>query len=139
MEANVSIMRYAKGAKTAKNTIKKAIKNGITFSTELIVLSILLLIYSGAASVITITMISLAVILLIASLISEYVFSTKMNEFYLDHSSDVVELHSSENKEKYLDVSMNLLKMGTYTAIVNIITTVLSLVTLCVLLFNILK
>ena len=126
---------YVNGAKKVKTILKKSIKEGIVFSSELIVLSILLLIYSGAASVVTIVLVSLAVILLVASVITKSIFETKMDEFYEDHPDKEIE---TQNKE-YVDDSMNILKMGSYTAVVNIITTTISLITVCIVVMGIIK
>ncbi len=126
---------YVNGAKKAKTILKKSIKEGIVFSSELIVLSILLLIYSGAASAVTIVLVSLAVILLVASVITKSIFETKMDEFYEDHPDKEIE---TQNKE-YVDDSMNILKMGSYTAVINIITTTISLITVCIVVMGIIK
>jgi hypothetical protein len=136
MDANVTSSRgYVKGARSAKNILKDSIKEGITFSAELIVLSILLLIYSGVASAITIGMIVLAVVLLIATLIARSVFVNKVKLFYSDHPEEEL----VKKNEEYVDTSMSILKMGTYTAIVNIVTVTLSLITVCILIVGILN
>ena len=127
MDANV--VSYIKGAKSAKNILKSSIKDGIAFSAELIILSILLLIYSGATSTLTIVLISSATLLLVATLITKYIFVNKINDL------DNMEEHTKE----YLDDSINILKLGTYTAIINIVTVTLSLITVLIMVLTIIS
>ena len=127
MDANV--VSYIKGAKSAKNILKSSIKDGIAFSAELIILSILLLIYSGATSILTIVLISSATLLLVATLITKYIFVNKINDL------DNMEEHTKE----YLDDSINILKLGTYTAIINIVTVTLSLITVLIMVLTIIS
>lgn len=125
---------YVDGARSAKTIINKSIKDGITFSAELIILSIILLVYSGAANMIIIGAITLAIVLLVASVITRSIFENRINAFYMDHPDK--EIDSQTNKE-YVNDSMSVLKMGSYTAIVNIITTTMSLITVCLVVLGI--
>lgn len=130
---NESTLSYIKGARSAKTVLKDSIKEGITFSAELIILSILLLVYSGIASTLTIGMISSAIILLVVTLITRFIFVNKVDNFYSEHSDDTVT--ECKNAE-YVDDSMNILRMGTYTAIINIITVTISLITLFIMVIS---
>lgn len=127
---------YARGAKSAKVILKNSIKEGIVFSTELIILSILLLVYSGITSIAVIGLIGVAIILLVASVITRSIFESKMDTFYVNHPDKEID---SENNEEYVDDSMNILKMGSYTAIINIITTTISLITVCIVVMYMIK
>lgn len=131
---NTISISYIKGAKNAKSTIDTCIKDGILFSAELIVLSILLLIYSGIISPLTIIMMVSAIILLVSTIISRFIFMNKVNLFYRSHPDSDIQT----TKEKYIDDSMSVLKLGTCTAIINIITTVISILTVLILLVGIL-
>jgi hypothetical protein len=130
----ISISSYIKGAKNAKLTMDNCIKDGILFSAELIVLSILLLIYSGVASYLTIIMMSAAIILLVSTIISRSIFMKKVNVFFESHPDD----KSYATNEDYIDDSMSVLKIGTYTAVINIITTVISVLTVLILIVGLL-
>ena len=126
---NTISLSYIKGLKNAKSTIDTSIKDGILFSAELIALSVLLLIYSGTISTLTIIVMATSIVLLISSIISRYVFINKVSLFYKTHS-DTREYTTNEN---YVDDSMSILKLGTYTAIINIVTTVISVLTVLML------
>lgn len=128
MDANV--VSYIKGAKSAKNILKSSIKDGIAFSAELIILSILLLIYSGATSTLTVVLISSATLLLVVTLITKFIFVNKIND--LDNNME-------QSTKEYLDDSINILKLGTYTAIINIVTVTLSLITVLIMVLTILN
>ena len=135
MNQTISNGSYIKGAKSVKKILKTSIKEGIIFSSELIVLSILLLFYSGVASALTIGMITIAILLLIATVITKSIFENKLSLFHSTHSEEV-DL-KSKNKE-FIDDSMDVLKMGSYTAIINIITTTISLITVFILVISML-
>ena len=126
---------YIKGAKSAKSIIRNSIKDGIIFSAELIILSIFLLVYSGIVSIGTIVLVVLAIVLLSASVITRSIFVNKMDAFYKAHPDKEIDVQH----EEYVDDSMNILKMGSYTAIINIITTTISLITVCIIVMGILK
>ena len=131
---NTISLSYIKGAKNAKSTIDNCIKDGILFSTELIVLSVLLLIYSGVVSSLTIFMIVSAIILLVSTIISRFIFMNKVKLFYNNHPDNRVYTTNTD----YIDDSMEVLKLGTYIAVINIITTIISVLTLLILLVGIL-
>lgn len=126
---------FIKGAKGAKTILRKSIKEGIIFSTELITLSILLLVYSGITSIAVIGLIAVAILLLVASVITRTIFVNKMDTFYDNHPDKEIDT----KKEEYVDDSMSILKMGSYTAIINIITTTISLITVCIVVMDMIK
>lgn len=130
MDAN-SIL-YTKGVKSARLVLKDCIKEGIIFSAELIVLSILLLIYGGMASVCTVVLLTSAIVLLIATIIARAIFVNKVNIFHEDYP----ESKGDSKDNQFINASMSILKMGTYTAIINIITTTVSLITVCALIIE---
>lgn len=130
MDAN-SIL-YTKGIKSARLVLKDCIKEGIIFSAELIVLSILLLIYGGMASVCTVVLLTSAIVLLIATIIARAIFVNKVNIFHEDYP----ESKGDSKDNQFINASMSILKMGTYTAIINIITTTVSLITVCALIIE---
>ena len=138
---NISIMKtdesYIKGARSARNILKKTIRDGIIFSAELIILSILLLTYSGVANTITIGAVSLAIILLVASVITRSIFVDKIDKLDKEYPNKEKEVEI-QNKE-YVNTSISVLKMGSYTAVVNIITTTISLITVCMVVMAMLK
>jgi hypothetical protein len=143
MNTTISLS-YIKGIKNAKRTLDISIKDGILFSAELIVLSILLLIYSGVISTLSVIVMITSIILLISSIISRYVFMNKVSSFYKIHPDNKVYVTDDGNSytinyEEYVDDSMSLLKLGTYTAIINIITTVISILTLLILIVGLLN
>lgn len=131
---NTISISYIKGAKNAKSTIDACIKDGILFSTELIVLSILLLIYSGIVSYLTIIMMIAAIVLLVSTIISRFIFMNKVNIFYESHPDNQVYTAN----ENYVDDSIQILKLGTYTAVINIVTTVISILTVLILIVGML-
>ena len=133
MDAN-SIL-YTKGVKSARLVLKDCIKEGIIFSAELIVLSILLLIYGGMASVCTVVLLSSAIVLLIATIIARAIFVNKVNIFHEDYP----ESKGDSKDNQFINASMSILKMGTYTAIINIITTTVSLITVCALIIELMN
>lgn len=126
---------FIKGAKGAKTILRKSIKEGIIFSTELITLSILLLVYSGITSIGVISLIAVAILLLVASVITRTIFVNKMDTFYDNHPDKEIDT----KKEEYVDDSISILKMGSYTAIINIITTTISLITVCIVVMDMIK
>ena len=131
---NTISISYIKGAENAKSTIDTCIKDGILFSTELIVLSILLLIYSGIVSYLTIIMMIAAIVLLVSTIISRFIFMNKVNVFYESHPDNQVYTAN----ENYVDDSIQILKLGTYTAVINIVTTVISILTVLILIVGML-
>lgn len=135
---NAISLSYVKGLKNAKSTLDISIKDGILFSAEIIVLSILLLIYSGVISTLTVVVMITSIILLISSIVSRLVFMNKVSLFYKIHPDSKITITNDNdaytiNCEEYVDDSMSVLRLGTYTAIINIITTVISILTLLIL------
>ena len=133
MDAN-SIL-FTKGVTSAKLVLKDCIKEGIIFSAELIVLSILLLIYGGMATACTVILLTSAIVLLIATIIARAIFVNKVNIFHEDYPEN--KRDSKDNQ--FVNASMGILKMGTYTAIINIITTTVSLITVCALIIELMN
>ena len=138
METHDDILRYVKGSLTANKGVSESLKKSIRFSLEFCILACVLLAYHGTITIGCIMLAIATFTALILGIATYCAYSKKFRGFNEEYPTPMINSNRTKQEmDLYVDRSMEVLRIGVATVVINMVTIAFALLLLLIALLSI--
>lgn len=139
METHDDILRYINGNIKANLVLEEVLGHGVRLSAEFSILAIIVMIYSNLFSVISICLACITTTTFIIGCVLNVKYNASSHQFKNNNPIPAPEALNPENVTKYVDQSLDVIRIGVATAVMNMLTSAFAIILIILAILSVIK